>query len=102
MPSTNESLWRRFISADWVFKARALLVGLLLLQYVKWIKDEGEIWLTDTIHLVQLTLFIVFLTYLIPRIPKFFLGLLQDPIYRDWPDSVARVSFHPHPTCFFY
>jgi transglutaminase-like putative cysteine protease len=77
MPTANNSLWKRFLLADWARKITALLVGLLLLQYVYWITEEGVIWLIETIRLVKWTLLVVFLTYLIPRLPYRYRSLLQ-------------------------
>ncbi|SEB40360.1 transglutaminase domain-containing protein [Paenibacillus sp. GP183] len=60
--------WRKMLNTDWTRRLTALLIGVVLLQYVNWITEEEVIWRLETIVLVKWVLLLVGMSYLIPRI----------------------------------
>jgi transglutaminase-like putative cysteine protease len=65
---TETRPWRKMFNTDWSLRLTAVLIGLVLLQYVNWIVEEEVIWRLETILQVKWVLFLVGMTYLIPRI----------------------------------
>ncbi|MBD0379043.1 transglutaminase TgpA family protein [Paenibacillus sedimenti] len=70
-------LWKRILLADWPQRMTAIITGLFLLQFVLWISKEDGLWLPETISLVSGTLGLIVLTYLIPRLHRFWRTVLQ-------------------------
>jgi transglutaminase-like putative cysteine protease len=65
---TETRPWRKMLNTDWTLRLTALLIAVVLLQYVNWIIQEEVIWRLETVLLVKWVLFLVGMTYLIPRI----------------------------------
>ncbi|MCR8645738.1 transglutaminase domain-containing protein [Paenibacillus sp. N1-5-1-14] len=69
MVKEREGLLRLIFVQDFLNRAMAILIGLFLLQFVQWMVKEPDVWQDTTALLVKITLIIVGLSYLIPRIP---------------------------------
>ncbi|GAA3407624.1 DUF3488 and DUF4129 domain-containing transglutaminase family protein [Paenibacillus hodogayensis] len=73
----KERLWRRWLLQDWPEQLTAIFTGLFLLQFVQWIAKEDQVWLAETVTIVKLTLLVVFVVELFPRLHWVWRRLLQ-------------------------
>lgn len=60
--------WRRLLLQDWADRMTAVLTGLFLLQFILWIEKENQVWLPETVKIVQLTLLVVLAVELFPKL----------------------------------
>ncbi|TMV46951.1 transglutaminase domain-containing protein [Paenibacillus mesophilus] len=73
----EQRLWKRLLTQDWHERLTAILTGLFLLQFVEWIQKEDYVWLPETVAIVKLTLLVVFVAELFPRLHPGLRRLLQ-------------------------
>jgi transglutaminase-like putative cysteine protease len=73
----EQRLWQRLLLQDWHDRLTAILTGLFLLQFVQWIHKEDQVWLPETVAIVKLTLLVVFVVELFPRLHWGLRRLLQ-------------------------
>lgn len=73
----SPSWWQKLLWQDWPHRLSALLVGLILYQFVLWISKEQGTWLPETIVIVELALLATFILEHIPRLHWILRGLIQ-------------------------
>ncbi|MEF3306097.1 DUF4129 domain-containing transglutaminase family protein [Paenibacillus sp. GYB003] len=73
----KQSVWQRLLLQDWPERLTAVFTGIFLLQFVVWISKEEGVWLPETVTIVQLTLLVVFVVELFPRLHASLRRLLQ-------------------------
>jgi len=66
-----------FVGKQWIWRISAILVGLVLLQYLNWMNREDNVLMPETISLMKLALLTNVGAYFIPRIPVWLRGIVQ-------------------------
>ncbi|MFC3767808.1 transglutaminase domain-containing protein [Paenibacillus sp. GCM10012303] len=64
----NQRWWSRLLLQDWADRMTAVLTGLFLFQFVLWIEKENQVWLPETVRIVELTLLVVLAVELFPKL----------------------------------
>lgn len=73
----KESIWQRLLLRHWHERLTAILTGIFLLQFIIWISKEEGLWLPETVTIAKLTLLVVFIVELFPRLHWGLRRLLQ-------------------------
>ncbi|OPH58648.1 hypothetical protein BC351_22845 [Paenibacillus ferrarius] len=71
------TIWRKLLLANWEQRVSAILTGIFLYQFVIWIMKEDGLWLPETVSFVTGTLFIIAITYFIPRLHEGWRSIIQ-------------------------
>ncbi|GGI43614.1 hypothetical protein GCM10008018_03000 [Paenibacillus marchantiophytorum] len=71
------SIWKKFLFADWEQRVSAILTGVFLYQFVIWIMKEDGLWLPQTVSFVTASLCLIAFTYFLPRLHGAWRFILQ-------------------------